>query len=109
MYMDRVRCLHPSSLAGSLGGCCHVAEFHRCQEAGVHSAARQLAPICSRAVPHPSFCSSCGASQRGAESQKLGAGERAWSGLAPGHSDSFIALRARSPVLYGPRGETMMA
>ena len=75
----------------------------------MHSAARQLAPICSWAVPHPSFCSSCGASQRGAESQTLGAGERAWSGLAPGHCDSFIALRARSPVLYGPRGETMMA
>lgn len=43
-------------------------------EAGVHSAARQLAPICSWAVPRPSFCSSCGASQRGAESQKLGPG-----------------------------------
>lgn len=46
-------------------------------EAGLSSASRQLSPICSWATPGPNLCTSCGASQSRAESQRLGVGEAA--------------------------------
>lgn len=79
----------------------------------VYSTSRQLAPICSWATPRPNLCTSCGATQSGAESQRLQVGEQVWSGPVGGHSVSSPALRAWepsplwSPGLW-PLEETMM-
>lgn len=56
-------------------------------EVGLYSTPGQTSPS-ARGHASPDLCTSCGASQRGAESPLWEVGERVWSGPAGGHSVS---------------------
>ena len=74
-------------------------------EAGMYSTSFQLAPICSWATPRPNPCTSCGASQSQAESQRLGVGEHlVWACWRLLCSPPALRPRSLSPLSAGARG-----